>query len=493
MSDPETPHAQEEARPLGTSMRYRLQGVLPAAEPQINAFDLAFWHQATALAFFGVELYVHSGAVTLSLRHATPDGQEVEIASLVCPFPGSQFSPPLELAQLAQAGGVLRPVIVTQSDDAVFDAYFGTNDPAPLPTARPVFHTLPAGPEGAKQPSLRQICHQLAYGMVQSAPAAAADPTATLDVPTHLVMLPRAASDPALAAECQTRSRAFACFQHPNTVLHRTANLAQPWPLALLDLRQIYLHGLPGGELETYMGQLDRQGVARTAPQGALPPVPPPGKKSLFQRLRTAFPRPPAPEIIRIRLEQAEQARRTVAQLTQTRQQLEGHLRHNRLWETAPVLADLSRASQTALTLLRNRHKGQRAVVIGNGPSLQIPDLERLRDTVTFASNKIYLAYEDTDWRPTYYSVEDHLVLLNNRDRIEALKRQYQAVSCEYARFRLSRGRYDLCAVSAARLIRRSAGGPGFSRLQPRSEPGPRLGVHHCLQPDPDGRLYGLY
>ena len=71
------------------------------------------------------------------------------------------------------------------------------------------------------------------------------------------------------------------------------------------------------------------------------------------------------------------------------------------------------------LNLLRNRHLGQRCFVIGNGPSLLADDLERLRFEYTFASNKIYLIFGDTGWRPTYYSVEDVLVATQNAAEIE--------------------------------------------------------------------------
>lgn len=55
----------------------------------------------------------------------------------------------------------------------------------------------------------------------------------------------------------------------------------------------------------------------------------------------------------------------------------------------------------------KNQHKGKRAFIIGTGPSLQISDLEKLRNEITFASNKIFLAFEQTDWRPKYYSAFD--------------------------------------------------------------------------------------
>lgn len=76
------------------------------------------------------------------------------------------------------------------------------------------------------------------------------------------------------------------------------------------------------------------------------------------------------------------------------------------------------------LKALKNKHKNQRAFIIGMGPSLQIPDLDKLNHDITFACNKIYLAFENTNWRPSYYSVSDTLVAENNAEQINALKLQ---------------------------------------------------------------------
>lgn len=74
------------------------------------------------------------------------------------------------------------------------------------------------------------------------------------------------------------------------------------------------------------------------------------------------------------------------------------------------------------LNAVRNSHQGERCFVLGNGPSLTVADLERLVGEVTFAANKIYLCFDQTTWRPTYYSVEDLLVAQNNRTQIMALE-----------------------------------------------------------------------
>jgi hypothetical protein len=79
-------------------------------------------------------------------------------------------------------------------------------------------------------------------------------------------------------------------------------------------------------------------------------------------------------------------------------------------------------SQQWRIRRLRDLHRGRRAFVLGNGPSLHIADLHRLQGEITFASNKIYLAFDETGWRPTYYSVYDVLVAENNREIIRSLE-----------------------------------------------------------------------
>lgn len=49
--------------------------------------------------------------------------------------------------------------------------------------------------------------------------------------------------------------------------------------------------------------------------------------------------------------------------------------------------------------------------IVGNAPSLLRHDLERLRDIPTFASNRIFLIFNRTSWRPSFYSCIDTAVL----------------------------------------------------------------------------------
>ncbi len=71
---------------------------------------------------------------------------------------------------------------------------------------------------------------------------------------------------------------------------------------------------------------------------------------------------------------------------------------------------------------LKDSKIGQPAFVIGNGPSLCIADLEKLKDYLTFGANKIYLAFAESSFRPSYYFVEDNLVLQQNWQQINALR-----------------------------------------------------------------------
>lgn len=59
---------------------------------------------------------------------------------------------------------------------------------------------------------------------------------------------------------------------------------------------------------------------------------------------------------------------------------------------------------------IKGIHAGRRGFVIGNGPSLRMGDLDRLKGEVCIASNKIHLAFAHTNWRPHYYTVVDDIV-----------------------------------------------------------------------------------
>ena len=55
----------------------------------------------------------------------------------------------------------------------------------------------------------------------------------------------------------------------------------------------------------------------------------------------------------------------------------------------------------------KDKHKGSRCFIIATGPSLTYEDLSLLKGEYTFSMNSICLSYSKTDFRPTYYGIQD--------------------------------------------------------------------------------------
>ncbi len=76
---------------------------------------------------------------------------------------------------------------------------------------------------------------------------------------------------------------------------------------------------------------------------------------------------------------------------------------------------------------LKNKYKGQRCFVIGNGPSLRTEDLERLNNEVTFASHGIFYIFDKTDWRPTFYCAQDAKLI---SERYSEINKKCKNIKC---------------------------------------------------------------
>ncbi|WP_343246828.1 6-hydroxymethylpterin diphosphokinase MptE-like protein [Diplocloster hominis] len=70
----------------------------------------------------------------------------------------------------------------------------------------------------------------------------------------------------------------------------------------------------------------------------------------------------------------------------------------------------------------QNCHPGKRCFIIGNGPSLTPDDLNLIKNEISFGSNRIYDIYPFTDWRPTYYAIQDFFVLDEISSEVEKLE-----------------------------------------------------------------------
>lgn len=76
------------------------------------------------------------------------------------------------------------------------------------------------------------------------------------------------------------------------------------------------------------------------------------------------------------------------------------------------------------LLSLKNTHIGETCFVIGNGPSLQAKDLSKLKENniFCFASKRINLIFDETDWRPDIWGVSDLDYIQLYKDEISKLK-----------------------------------------------------------------------
>jgi hypothetical protein len=69
------------------------------------------------------------------------------------------------------------------------------------------------------------------------------------------------------------------------------------------------------------------------------------------------------------------------------------------------------RASAKALSSLKDKHRGKRCFILGNGPSLKQTDLTKLRGEFTFGLNRIYLLFPELGFHTTYLVTVNQLVI----------------------------------------------------------------------------------
>lgn len=72
-----------------------------------------------------------------------------------------------------------------------------------------------------------------------------------------------------------------------------------------------------------------------------------------------------------------------------------------------------SRARKNAeyLAGFKDIHQGQRCFIVANGPSLKKSNLNLLANEIAFGLNRIYLIFNETSFRPTYYVTVNELIL----------------------------------------------------------------------------------
>lgn len=82
------------------------------------------------------------------------------------------------------------------------------------------------------------------------------------------------------------------------------------------------------------------------------------------------------------------------------------------------------------LKTFHDKHRGETCFIIGNGPSLKAEDLEMIsqKGIPTFAFNRIYLMFDKTNWRPTYYISQDEKTLKNCTKEVNQMNLPYKFI-----------------------------------------------------------------
>ena len=73
------------------------------------------------------------------------------------------------------------------------------------------------------------------------------------------------------------------------------------------------------------------------------------------------------------------------------------------------------------LAALKNRHAGDRCVLVANGPSLNSMDLSFLKHECCIGLNKIYLGFRKFDFYPKYYVAVNRNVVNQSVNEIKKL------------------------------------------------------------------------
>ena len=74
--------------------------------------------------------------------------------------------------------------------------------------------------------------------------------------------------------------------------------------------------------------------------------------------------------------------------------------------------------SHKKIETFKNKHQGERCVIIGNGPSLNKMDLSFLKHEICFGLNRIYLGFEKWGFVPNYYVSVNKFVIEQSADEI---------------------------------------------------------------------------
>lgn len=95
--------------------------------------------------------------------------------------------------------------------------------------------------------------------------------------------------------------------------------------------------------------------------------------------------------------------------------------RHAAMWPQA-ALHPWRRASIERLAEFKDKYRGQRAFVLGNGPSLAKTDVSKLKNEYTFGMNRVYLAFPEWGFPTSFFVCVNDLVIEQCAEDIAGLQ-----------------------------------------------------------------------
>ncbi|MBT4551839.1 DUF115 domain-containing protein [bacterium] len=129
---------------------------------------------------------------------------------------------------------------------------------------------------------------------------------------------------------------------------------------------------------------------------------------------------------------------------------------YTKLWSTCNGLKDLKYTynykyskSLLNLTKIRNKYKGKRCFILGNGPSLNKTNLFLLKNEYTFGLNRIYLKFPDMGYKTNFHVSINDLVIdqcFDEYNQLSGIKKFYTATKMN--RLHSNRNTFFLKSIS---------------------------------------------
>ncbi len=95
---------------------------------------------------------------------------------------------------------------------------------------------------------------------------------------------------------------------------------------------------------------------------------------------------------------------------------------------TQMIMPDFDAAAEI-LKEYKNKYEGQRCFIIGNGPSLRASDLDKIKGEFSIASHRIFLIFNETEWRPNIYTAMDPAIIKASLPEMSALKAELKLIA----------------------------------------------------------------